>query len=210
MAAFEPYVKGLVAETPEAQVPLFTKAIRLKPDYDEARIALAQAHSAAGSYRAAIEALAPVREASPAWVDAQLLTAVAQIELREYPAAWQTLAALHARAPSALVLNDMGVVRMRPSAPLPGSGRATWYFSQARTLDPLDPDYLFNLGYAYWLEGDPPAAGYWLREAVRLARPTPPRTRCSRRCCTSAGTRPKPRANSRWRSGCRRRSKTLT
>jgi tetratricopeptide (TPR) repeat protein len=36
-------------------------------------------------------------------------------------------------------------------------------------LDPLDPDYLFNLGYAFWLEDDPAAAGYWLREAVRLS-----------------------------------------
>jgi len=169
MAAFEPYVKGLLAETPEAQVPLFTKAIQVKPDYDEARVALAQAHSVAASYRGAIEALAPVREASPAWVDAKLLTAVAQMELGEYAAAWQTLTALHARAPSALVLNDMGVVRLRTALPLPGSGRATWYFSQARTLDPLDPDYLFNLGYAYWLESDTPAAGYWLREAVRLS-----------------------------------------
>jgi bacteriochlorophyll 4-vinyl reductase len=169
MAAFEPYVKGLLAETPEAQVPLLTKAIQVKPDYDEARVALAQAHSAAASYRGAIEALAPVREASPAWVAAQVLTAVAQMALSEYPAAWQTLTALHARAPSALVLNDMGVVRLRSTAPLPGSGSATWYFSQARTLDPLDPDYLFNLGYAYWLESDAPAAGYWLREAVRLS-----------------------------------------
>ncbi len=63
----------------------------------------------------------------------------------------------------------MGVVRLRSAAPLPGSGQPTWYFSQARTLDPLDPDYLFNLGYAYWLEGDVVAAGYWLREAVRLS-----------------------------------------
>ncbi|MCU0249083.1 MAG: hypothetical protein MUE61_02655 [Vicinamibacterales bacterium] len=169
MAAFEAYVKGLLAETPEAQVPLFTTAITIKPDYDEARIALAQANSAAANHRGAIEALAPVREASPAWVDAKLVTAVAQMELRDYPAAWQTLTALHARAPSALVLNDMGVVTLRAPAPLPGSGRATWYFSQARMLDPLDADYLFNLGYAYALEGDAPAAGYWLREAVRLS-----------------------------------------
>ena len=97
-----------------------------------------------------------------------LLTAVAHLQLRDYTAAWQTLTALHARAPSALVLNDMGVARLRSAAPLPGSARPTWYFSQARTLDPLDPDYLFNLGYAYWLEGDPSAARYWLREAVRL------------------------------------------
>jgi tetratricopeptide (TPR) repeat protein len=168
MPAFEPYVKGLLADTPAAQVPLFAKAIQLKPDYDEARIALAQAHAAADNHRGAIEALAAVGAASPQWVEAAVLTAVAHTELRDYPAAWQTLRTLHARAPSALVLNDMGVVRLRSTAPLPGSGRATWYFSQARTLDPLDPDYLFNLGYAYWLEGDPPAAGYWLREAVRL------------------------------------------
>jgi bacteriochlorophyll 4-vinyl reductase len=168
MAAFEPYVKGLLADTPEAQVPLLTRAIEIKPDYDEARIALARANAEAANHRGAIEALAPVREASAAWADAMLLTALARLHLREYPAAWQTLTALHARAPSALVLNDMGVVRLRTTAPLPGAGRATWYFSQARTLDPLDPDYLFNLGYAYWLEGDPSAAGYWLREAVRL------------------------------------------
>jgi tetratricopeptide (TPR) repeat protein len=169
MAAFEPYVKGLLAETPEAQVPLLTRAIQLKPDYDEARVALARANAAAANYRGAIEALAPVREASPQWVDAMILTAVARLNLREYAAAWQTLSDLHARAPSALVLNDMGVVRLRTAGPLPASGRATWYFSQARTLDPLDPDYLFNLGYAYWLEGDTSAAGYWLREAVRLS-----------------------------------------
>ena len=169
MAAFEPYVKGLLAETPEAQVPLLTEAIQIKPDYDEARIALAKANMEAANHRGAIDVLAPVRETSPAWADAMLLTAIAQMHLREHPAAWQTLTALHARTPSALVLNDMGVVRLRTAAPLPGSGRATWYFSQARTLDPLEPDYLFNLGYAYWVEGDTSAAGYWLREAVRLS-----------------------------------------
>jgi tetratricopeptide (TPR) repeat protein len=169
MAAFEPYVKGLLAETPEAQVPLLAKAIQIKPDYDEARIALALANTAAGNYRGAIDALAPIRDTSPKSIEAMLLTSVAQMQLREYPAAWQTLTTLHARAPSALVLNDMGVVRLRATTSLPGAGRATWYFSQARTLDPLDPDYLFNLGYAYWLVGDHGAAGYWLREAVRLS-----------------------------------------
>jgi bacteriochlorophyll 4-vinyl reductase len=169
MPAFELYVKGLLAETPEAQVPLLTKAIQIKPDYSEARLELARANSTAGNYRGAIDALAPISDGSSQWVEAKLLTAVAQLELREYAEAWQTLTALYARAPSALVLNDMGAVRLRTAGPLPGSGRATYYFSQARTLDPLDPDYLFNLGYAYWVEGDTAAAGYWLREAVRLS-----------------------------------------
>jgi tetratricopeptide (TPR) repeat protein/predicted hydrocarbon binding protein len=168
MAAFEPYVKGLLADAPSSQVALLTKAVQIKPDYGDARIALAQAQAAADNHRGAIEALAPIGDASPLWVEAMLLTAVAHIELGDYEAAWQALRRLQARAPSALVLNDMGVVRLRTAAALPGSGRATWYFSQARTLDPLDPDYLFNLGYAYWLEGNPSGAGYWLREAVRL------------------------------------------
>ena len=169
MAAFEPFVKGLLAETPATQVPLFTKAVQVAPDYADARIALARAQASAGNDREAIDALAAVGESSSRWVEARVLTAVAQLELHEAQAAWQTLTAVHARAPSALVLNNLGVVRLRLPAAPPGSGRATWYFSQARTLDPLEPDYLFNLGYAYWLEGDPSGAGYWLREAVRLS-----------------------------------------
>ncbi|MDO8835352.1 MAG: tetratricopeptide repeat protein, partial [Vicinamibacterales bacterium] len=50
----------------------------------------------------------------------------------------------------------------------PRVGRATWFFSQARAMDDRDADYVFNLGYAYWIEGDPAGASYWLRECVRL------------------------------------------
>ena len=45
-------------------------------------------------------------------------------------------------------------------------GRATYYFSQASELDTSDGDLFFNLGYAYWLDKDPKAAVYWLREAA--------------------------------------------
>ena len=49
----------------------------------------------------------------------------------------------------------------------PQSGRATYYFNQAVERDATDGDACFNLGYAYWLDKDPMAAAYWLREAVR-------------------------------------------
>ena len=169
LPAFEQYVKGLLADTPSAQVPFLIRAIQLHPAYDEARVALSQSYASAGDYRAAIEALRPIGGTSPLGVEASLLTAVAHIVLREYPAAWRVLSQLQGRAPSALVLNDLGVVRLRAQALPADAERATWYFSQARTLDPLDSDYLFNLGYAHWLEGDPDAASYWLREAVRLS-----------------------------------------
>jgi Flp pilus assembly protein TadD len=169
LAAFEKYVRGLLAETPAAQAASLTEAIRIQPAYDAARLALWQAFTVAGDARAAIEAVTPVADGSPVAIEARFLEAVSLIDLREYGKAFTRLASLQERAPSALVLNNMGVVRLRSGAATPDGGRPAWYFSQARTLDPLDPDYLFNLGYAYWLDGDPAAAGYWLREAVRLA-----------------------------------------
>jgi Flp pilus assembly protein TadD len=49
----------------------------------------------------------------------------------------------------------------------PQTGLATYYFNQALKLDGDDPDYYFNLGYAYWAEKDAQSAIFWLREAVR-------------------------------------------
>ncbi len=48
-----------------------------------------------------------------------------------------------------------------------GAIQPTYYFTKAANADPDDADYVFNLGYAYWLDRDPQAAIYWLREAVR-------------------------------------------
>jgi Tfp pilus assembly protein PilF len=58
------------------------------------------------------------------------------------------------------------VVQLRRGATTQ-TGRAVYYFSQASQVDASDADYFFNLGYGYWLDRDPPAAIYWLREAVR-------------------------------------------
>ena len=169
LASFEQYVRGLLAETPSAQAAALTEALRIQPGYDVARIALWKARTAAGDPRGAIEAVTPVADGSPVAIEARFLEAISLVELRDYGRAFTRLAALQARAPSALVLNNMGVARLRSGVAAPDGGRPAWYFSQARTSDPLDPDYLFNLGYAYWLDDDPAAAGYWLREAVRLA-----------------------------------------
>src|SRR5204862_7957860 len=46
-------------------------------------------------------------------------------------------------------------------------GVPAYYFDTAAQRDPDDPDYCFNLGYAYWEAREYPAALYWLRETVR-------------------------------------------
>jgi len=160
-----------LADTPAAQRGAHPGRSGFSPGTTRHASPLWQAWTAAGS-SAAIDAVTPVADGSPVAVEARFLEALSLIDLRDYAAASTRLASLQERAPSSLVLNNMGVVRLRSGVAPPDGGRPAWYFSQARTLDPLDPDYLFNLGYAYWLDGDPAAAAYWLREAVRWRRPT--------------------------------------
>jgi tetratricopeptide (TPR) repeat protein len=64
------------------------------------------------------------------------------------------------------VFNNLGVVQMRRKTPGAG-GLPAYYFNQAAELAPDVADYFFNLGYAYWVQRDMPAAIYWLREVVR-------------------------------------------
>jgi Tfp pilus assembly protein PilF len=66
----------------------------------------------------------------------------------------------------AAALNNLGIVQIRRGA-TPQAGTATFYLTKAAEADPGDADYLFNLGYAYLLEGNAQAAIYWLREGLR-------------------------------------------
>jgi Tfp pilus assembly protein PilF len=88
------------------------------------------------------------------------------LHLKKYDEAFTTFSALADAQPTPTVLNNLGVVQLRRGA-TQQSGLPTYYFTKAAEADPGDADYVFNLGYAYWENRDPPAAVYWLREAVR-------------------------------------------
>ncbi len=166
LPAFESYVKGLVAETTTAQIRFLEGALKLSPGYAPARIALWQVYTAQGDHtRAAASALA-VPTSSRFSRRARFLAALSKIHLRQYDEAFQALKALLDVSPTPALFNNLGVVQARRGS-TPQSGRATYYFSKAAEGDPQDPDYAFNLGYAYWFEHDQPAAIYWLTEAVR-------------------------------------------
>ena len=51
---------------------------------------------------------------------------------------------------------------------MPDGGSPASFFDRAVKAAPEDTDYLFNLGYAYALGHEAPAALFWLREAVRF------------------------------------------
>jgi len=97
---------------------------------------------------------------------ARFSVALSLIQLNRLDDAFATLRTLADRAPSATLMNNIGVIQLRRPV-TPETGKATYYFNQALKLDQDDQDYYFNLGYAYWAEKDPASAIFWLREAVR-------------------------------------------
>jgi len=167
LPVFEDYVKGLLADSPATAIRYLSSALERQPTFDRARLALWDVYEEEGDHARALESVKAVSAGSPLARRAQFLAALSLLNLKRYDEAFAGFKALADAAPTATVFNDLGVVQMRRGAVTPQTGQPAFYFSKATELDPEDPDYFFNLGYAYWMARDTQAAIYWLREAVR-------------------------------------------
>jgi Flp pilus assembly protein TadD len=166
LAAFENFIKGLLAETPFTAIDYLNAALGLQPTFDRARLALWDVYDEQGDHEEALAVVAQVPSDSPYARRARFLVGLSQLYLKKYDDAYNTFKALADAQPTPTALNNLGIIQLRRSA-TPQTGLPTYYFTKAADLDPDDPDYVFNLGYAYWLDRDTQAAIYWLREAVR-------------------------------------------
>jgi tetratricopeptide (TPR) repeat protein len=166
LAAFENLVKGLLADTYPAQVGFLEKAIALHPEYDRARLGLWRAHHEAEEHELARATALAVPASSPLASRGQFAAAVSEIALGKHADAFERLQQVADTSSTAEVYNNLGVIQLRRGGDVE-NGRATYWFNKAVEANAEDPDYCFNLGYAYWFEQDPQAALYWLREAVR-------------------------------------------
>jgi tetratricopeptide (TPR) repeat protein len=170
VAAFENYIKGLLAETPATAINYLNTAIRLHPAFDRARLALWDVYTEQGEHEQALASLKEVNPDSTYARRASFLAGLSQLELDRFDEAFKTFKALADAHTDGAALNNLGIVQLRRGAAAQG-GQAAYFFNKAAESDPADSDYIFNLGYAYWMARDTQAAIYWLREAVRR-RPT--------------------------------------
>ena len=169
LPAFENYIKGLMAQTPPTAIRFLEAALAAQPGFDRAKLALWDVYSDEGDHARALAAVESVRADSAQSRRARFLAGLSQIELKKYDDAFASFSALTSSAlgpASPAAFNNLGVVQLRRAASAQ-TGRPTYYFTKAAEADPGESDYCFNLGYAYWEEGDAAAALYWLREAVR-------------------------------------------
>ena len=167
--AFENYIKGLVAENPVSQANFLEAALRDQPGFDRARLALWEVRAEQSDHAGALEIIRGVAATSPVAFRAQFSTALSLIELKRLDEAMAILQKLLERAPdppaTAAVLNNLGVLMLRRGTTTQ-SGSPVYYLTKATDAEP-DPDYMFNLGYAYASDKNYQGALYWLREALR-------------------------------------------
>jgi tetratricopeptide (TPR) repeat protein len=169
--AFENYIKGLLAENPATKASFLEAAIREDAGFDRARLALWDVRTEQGEHEEALEVVRPIAAGSSLHRRARFSAGISLLELKRYGEAFDAFKRLLEAgsslpaAANAAVLNNLGVVQIRRGT-TPHSGTAVYYLTKAANGDP-DPDYLFNLGYAYVVDGNHQGALYWLREALR-------------------------------------------
>jgi Tfp pilus assembly protein PilF len=166
LEAFEAYVKGLLADRPDARVRLLEAGRQKAPAYERIKLALWEGYTDLGEHAKALAAIDDIPDSSPVARTARFHAALSLMELKRLDAAFSTLHKLMDARPEAAVLNNLGVIQLRRGS-TPQTGQATYYFNRAAELEPDDGDIFFNLGYAYWDEKDAQGAIYWLREALR-------------------------------------------
>jgi tetratricopeptide (TPR) repeat protein len=164
IAAFEQFIKGLLAEAPATKLSFLAKALRLAPGLQRARVAAWEVHNELGNHQSALAVVREVPHGHRLGRQARFLASLSLLELNQYQEAFDELTKLNDEETDATLLNNLGVVQLRRSSGSPGA-RAVSYFNAAASLEGVDS--YFNLGYAYWLDGDATAAVLWLREAVR-------------------------------------------
>jgi tetratricopeptide (TPR) repeat protein len=166
LAAFEPYIKGVLAESPATKLGFLEDALEAYPNFQRARIAQWAVFTEQGEHERALNAVRQVPEMHQQGRRARFLATVSLIHLNRLDEAFVALTELNKQKRDPAVFNNMGIVQLRRKSAREGSS-AAFYFNEASKLDPEDADLFFNLGYAYFASGDPKAASYWLREAVR-------------------------------------------
>jgi tetratricopeptide (TPR) repeat protein len=149
MDAAESYVRGLLAQTADERHRFFTKAARLDEHYSQPCFQLGKAAWANKDYRVAAGWLARVDRSDPHYLEAQFLLGLCRYYSGDFAAAEQSFELVGSSVPLNEVYNNLGAAEARRN----NLAGATANFQKALEGDASDPDYYFNLGYAYWLSG---------------------------------------------------------
>jgi tetratricopeptide (TPR) repeat protein/TolB-like protein len=170
LAAFEQYIRGLLANDDVVRLRDLKEAARLEPDWPDPAFALGQFYVHRNDCYSALLWLAKVPPTHDRSVEANFSVGVCRLRLDQSEKAEQAFAALQEDLRHNLVsgadlpeiLNNLALARAR----LGNVAAARTDLSRASDIDPDEDDYPFNLGLLALRANDLAAAATHFREAV--------------------------------------------
>jgi len=163
LEALRSYARALSVTDPVASARLLRRALTLRPEYDEARLALGRLQVATREYENARESLARVPVGSRVGRTARFLAGVALLGLGRYAEANELYAVLVAQTASASALNNEGLALLRLGSASP---RASSVLRRALDAETGALDLSFNLGFALLSEGQAEPSAVLIRGVV--------------------------------------------
>jgi len=162
LPAFEDYIRGANAATPEERLQRLKAAVALAPDYAAALLALGKEEYAQHDYTSAATALVKVPPGDRVALEANFYLGLARFNSANYPGAETAFSFVAGRLPLPEVVNDQGVAMSRQGKD------AVAVFQRASQADPSNEDYHYNLALALFRRGDTVSAARETEAALKL------------------------------------------
>lgn len=183
--ALENYVRGLLTPAADQRLKFFAAATRLEPSFALAQYHLGLTLYQRRDYRSAGDALSRVPADSMRAREALFFHGLARYQQGDFHSAIRSWRALASQVPMAEVFNNLGAAELRA-----GEATAVTSLEKAVETDPSDPDFHFNLGYAYWRAGQFDRSAESLRRSLERRPDDELATLLLGRCLQRVGPRP--------------------
>ena len=161
--AVESYIRGLLATAPDQRMHFFAQAARLDEHYSPPAFQLAKIYWEKKDYKTAATWFERVARTSRRYLESQFFLGLCHFYSGDYAAAEACFATVAAQMPLNEVFNNLGAAQSRQKK----TDGAVASFGKAIDGDDADPDYRFNLGFAYWHAGKYNEAVQSLRAAAQ-------------------------------------------
>ena len=167
LSAFENYIRGISASTPQERIKRLQAAVLETPSYSAALLALGKTQYAQRDYERASTTLARVPQTDRRALEANFYLGLARFNSAHYAEAEKAFVFVATRLPLPEVINNQAVASSRQNH------NATPLFERAVAADPNDPDYHYNLAVSRFRSGDFVASQREIDQTLKL-RPNDP------------------------------------
>jgi len=167
LSAFENYIRGISASTPQERIKRLQLAVQESPSYAAALLALGKTQYAERDYDHAAATLARISPTDRRALEANFYLGLARFNSAHYAEAEAAFAFVATRLPLPEVINNQAVASSRQGH------NATALFERAVAADPNDADYHYNLAVSLLRHGDFARAQSEVGQTLRL-RPNDP------------------------------------